>query len=252
MYSCTLSFPGGNKRLIDYKSGKSHLIPLLQENLQQALENQNLEVTVGIRGDVKPIGSSSAPWDDCFKEMVQVSHEEFVTPASISDNFCLMESGVIKGNVQLFLRLSCFGKSIQTQFEVLHEGGKSQFLFKTPNMATTFVCSKWVVSTSNKSINSKSTILFQIRCWNFHRLPTYRTSVQCCRLHQKRGQSGKRRAHIGLLDSCHGGKIQLHVWQAEFPPIGVSLPGVSEHSTSCERFGHNFRYSLFASQTWGG
>ncbi|XP_044745973.1 uncharacterized protein LOC123307645 isoform X3 [Coccinella septempunctata] len=143
-----ISGEGGNKRLIDFKSGKSHLIPLLQENLLQVLDSQSLEVTVGVRGDVIPIGTSSAPWDDSFKEMVQASHEEFVTPASIFDNFCLMENGVIKGNVQLFLRLSCFGKSIQTQFEVLHDSGNKQFLFKTPNMATTFICSKFGAGTS--------------------------------------------------------------------------------------------------------
>ncbi|XP_045479471.1 uncharacterized protein LOC123684295 isoform X3 [Harmonia axyridis] len=139
---------GGNKRIVDFKSGRSYLAPLLQEELLQALDTQGLEVTVGVRGDVVPLGTSSAPWDDCFKEMVQASHEEFVTPVSINDDFCLIENGVIKGNVQMFLRLSCFGKNIQTHVEVLQEGGNRQFLFKSPNMATTFICSKYGAGTS--------------------------------------------------------------------------------------------------------
>ncbi|KAL3285597.1 hypothetical protein HHI36_000126 [Cryptolaemus montrouzieri] len=77
---------------------------------------------------------------------------QFISPATILDNFCLMDNGQIKGSVQMFLRLSCFGRSIQTQFEVLHEGSNKQFLFKTPNMGTTFICSKYGTGTSTDFI----------------------------------------------------------------------------------------------------
>ncbi|KAK9884147.1 hypothetical protein WA026_005098 [Henosepilachna vigintioctopunctata] len=136
---------GSNKRHIDFKCGKSYLCFFSPDNLLDALERKSIEVVVCIKGDVQPICSATIPWNESFRDLITESKDVIglLTPATVTENCILMNNEIKKGNLVLFLRLSCFGTSLQTQFEVNLESGNKQYIFKSPYMMTTFTCTRY-------------------------------------------------------------------------------------------------------------
>lgn len=136
---------------MEFNIGKSYLFSCDPRKLIKALDNYPLEIAVSTRLNPTPIGISLVDWGADFNDMVQASSDSYgyVTPAAIYGLYNLRDAnGLPAGSMDLFIRLSCFGKNIQTSFQVIHQAGKEglpdkrQFLFKYTNAGTTFVCER--------------------------------------------------------------------------------------------------------------
>lgn len=110
-------------------------------------------MSVGTRMSPTPFGTVTIPWTDDFADMLSFCQDDFgyISPVSHRDIYVMRDSsGKETGHVEVFVRLSCFGKNIQTQFQVVHTrdtkygAPKTQFLFKSNNAATTFQCQRYV------------------------------------------------------------------------------------------------------------
>lgn len=137
---------------MEFNFGKSYLFACKAKDLYDSLKNHPLDIDVGIKQSPLPIGRAMVDWSEDFTDMVQASTESYgyITPAAIYGLFVLSDSsGAPVGSVDIFVRLSCFGKSIQTIFQVVQHPAKDggppgprQFLFKNNNAATTFKCER--------------------------------------------------------------------------------------------------------------
>lgn len=110
------------------KSGKSCLFSLTPEQVQEASEVFDVTVTVfkkmqpGWLPDKICIGSALISIANLFVELVKtVEMQSDKGPAAktMKDTFTLLDSnGSDVGKVTIYIRMSCFGKLIVTQFQV--------------------------------------------------------------------------------------------------------------------------------------
>ncbi|GJQ78372.1 hypothetical protein Trydic_g22198 [Trypoxylus dichotomus] len=146
---------------LGFCSGKSYLFPCKAETLLEAIKQYPIEMSIGTRMSPTPIGAVTIKWTDDYIDMLSFCKDDFgyITPVSHRDIYPMYDSsGKETGHVEVFVRLSCFGKNIQTQFQVVHtrdtkDGApKTQFLFKSNNAATTFQCQRFGMGTSTDAI----------------------------------------------------------------------------------------------------
>lgn len=147
---------------MEFNGGKSYLFSCNPLELLTAVETYPLEISICTRMNPLPYGTSIVDWGSEFSDMVQASSESYgyVTPAAIYGLYNLRDSsGLPVGSVDLFIRLSCFGKNIQTSFQVIQQQtgkdgvvGPRQYLFKYTNAGTTFICERYVIYPGNTSI----------------------------------------------------------------------------------------------------
>lgn len=98
------------------------------------------------------MGEVLVPWGLEFIDMVDKSKyiSDNVTPVSVKNTYDVNsnEGGDIVANIDLLIRLSCYGKSIQTQFQVITRQAtertlpSQRFLFKSSNADATFQAQK--------------------------------------------------------------------------------------------------------------
>lgn len=150
--SLSCLFVGSKSTDLDFSSGKSYLFPCDAKVLLQALKQYPIEMSVGTRISPAPIGTITIKWSDDFIDMVSFCQDDFgyISPVTHRDIYPMHDNtGKETGHVEVFVRLSCFGKNIQTQFQVVRTkdgkngSGKTQFLFKNNNAATTFQCQRY-------------------------------------------------------------------------------------------------------------
>lgn len=136
---------------MEFNIGKSYLFSCNPSDLMKALDNYPLEMSISTKSNPLPYGICLVDWGSDFTDMVQASSESYgyVTPAALYGLYNLRDSvGHPVGSMDLFIRLSCFGKNIQTNFQVIQNAGKDgnlgprQFFFKYTNAGTTFKCER--------------------------------------------------------------------------------------------------------------
>ncbi|XP_044253318.1 uncharacterized protein LOC123004224 [Tribolium madens] len=148
---CEADFSPGRKygKEDNTKSGKSCLFSLTPEQVQKASEVFDVTVTVfkrmqpGWLPDKISIGSALISIANLFVELVQsVELQADQTPSAktMKDTFVLMDStGSKVGKISIYIRMSCFGKLIVTQFQMNLEdksvlfkdkGGQSLYRYK--------------------------------------------------------------------------------------------------------------------------
>uniref|UniRef100_A0A0A9WGD7 Translation initiation factor IF-2 n=1 Tax=Lygus hesperus TaxID=30085 RepID=A0A0A9WGD7_LYGHE len=122
-----------DKQNVQFKSGKSLLfaLPSLQEN-DPNLGSVHVWITrrVARTDKTKIMGATDINLSGSFENLLQASAKmQAVSPISkfIRDTFQFKSEGSVVGTLTAFLRVSCFGKLIVTQFEVK---GKEKFTFK--------------------------------------------------------------------------------------------------------------------------
>ncbi|KAI4469109.1 l-asparaginase [Holotrichia oblita] len=152
---------GSKSADLDFCTGKSFLFPCDAKALLQALKQYPIEMSIGTKLSPTPIGTVTIRWSDDFIDMVSFCQDDFgyISPVFHRDIYTMRDaSGKETGHVEVFVRLSCFGKNIQTQFQVVHAKDqkdghpKTQFLFKSNNAATTFQCQRYGMGTSTDAI----------------------------------------------------------------------------------------------------
>lgn len=114
------------------------------------MTNTPLTLAVSTKGSTSPLGVVTIPWGPDFLDVVSASKEDsgYLTPVALKSIFPV-EGDTTVGEMEVTVRLSCFGKNVQTNIQVIKEGqsGK-QFLFKETSAGTTFQCQKYVVNYS--------------------------------------------------------------------------------------------------------
>ncbi|KAF6214761.1 hypothetical protein GE061_009504 [Apolygus lucorum] len=122
-----------DKQNVQFKSGKSLLfaLPSLQEK-DPNLGSIHVWVTrrVARTDKTKVMGATDINLSGSFENLLQASaKQQVVSPISkfIRDTFQFKSESNVVGTLTAFLRISCFGKLIVTQFEVK---GKEKFTFK--------------------------------------------------------------------------------------------------------------------------
>lgn len=128
------------------------MFPCKPDILINALRNLPLQVIVSFKQKPLPIGQTSVQWTPDFVEMVEGCKDSagYISPAYYKRQVRVDDSSGQKcADLDLFVRLSCFGKDIQTNIQILvpkdaKDGApvNKQFLFKCAALATTFQCEK--------------------------------------------------------------------------------------------------------------
>ena len=127
---CEADFSPARKygREENIKSGKSCLFSLTPEQVQKALEVFDVMITVfkkmqpGWLPEKICIGSALVSIANLFVELircVELQAEQGPSAKTLKDTFKLLDSvGTCVGKVSIYVRMSCFGKLIVTQFQV--------------------------------------------------------------------------------------------------------------------------------------
>lgn len=118
---------------------------------------KNSPLVVKVQNQKHPeqlLGSATIPWAQEYLKMVERCADEPaepVAPVSSQETYTLKNgiTGDKLGSIKLFLRISCFGRSIQTRFQIMDgtEDEKrlpKQFLFKSNSAETTFQAQRYV------------------------------------------------------------------------------------------------------------
>ncbi|XP_064215052.1 uncharacterized protein LOC103313005 [Tribolium castaneum] len=148
---CEADFSPGRKygKEDNTKSGKSCLFSLTPEQVQKVSEVFDVTVTVfkkmqpGWLPDKIAIGSALISIANLFVELIQsveVQADQTPSAKTMKDTFVLMDStGSKVGKISIYIRMSCFGKLIVTQFQMNLEdksvlfkdkGGQSLYRYK--------------------------------------------------------------------------------------------------------------------------
>ncbi|XP_066591908.1 microtubule-associated protein 10-like [Prorops nasuta] len=131
-----------------FKKGKSCLFALPSKVLEKPLNTFPISVSVykklppGVLPDVMLIGGAQIQAKDMINEMLKQRvfnarnlDEDFQDTFKIST-----ATGQVVGDITLFLRMSCLGKKIVTQFQIPHN--KKPYLFKGPEDSPVFQCKR--------------------------------------------------------------------------------------------------------------
>lgn len=136
---CEADFSPGRKygREDRTKSGKSCLFSLTPQQVQKATEVFDVNVTVfkkmqpGWLPEKISIGSALISISNLFVELirsVEIQTEQTPSAKTLKDTFVLLDSAGSKvGKINIYIRMSCFGKLIVTQFQVKQESDKLFF-----------------------------------------------------------------------------------------------------------------------------
>ncbi|XP_033226858.1 uncharacterized protein LOC117179311 isoform X2 [Belonocnema kinseyi] len=137
--------------LVDFSMGKSCLFPKKPNDLVQAMRSTPLKVGIFIATEKNeyepeeeklPICETKVLLSGCLCNQVAMSMNDknhLPKPYVIKNTYNLIDNqGDPSGTITLFLRLSCFGKSIVTQFALQD----SSFLFKSSQSPNEFQCTK--------------------------------------------------------------------------------------------------------------
>ena len=136
---------------LDLSAGKSCLFPKKPSELVTAMRSQPLKITVQKHTEKKicssikndpPICKSEVPLSGCLCDQVAMAMNDprhLPKPYTIRNTWNLIDdAGNPSGTILLFLRLTCLGKSIVTQFALQEKS----FLFKSSNSPNEFQCSR--------------------------------------------------------------------------------------------------------------
>ncbi|KAJ8926012.1 hypothetical protein NQ315_009867 [Exocentrus adspersus] len=125
---------------VTYDMGKSYLFMYNPKDLIKQFKKEKLEVSV--RVNHKTVGRVSFPWKEDFAGMVElfqrigvVKAVDFWNPIQPKDL-----DGNVVAEVEMFTRLSCFGDSLETQFQIKPVGDTKEYIFKNPYDTHTFKC----------------------------------------------------------------------------------------------------------------
>ncbi|KAJ3664353.1 hypothetical protein Zmor_008530 [Zophobas morio] len=122
---CEEDFNGGNKFGEEsVKTGKSCLFSLTPEQTKQVLKSFDITVGVfkrmpsGSEPEKACMGAAKVPILDLFMELI--SSKEVTTCAKVlQDNYPLLDTNKTPiGKIGVYIRLSCYGKNIVTQFQM--------------------------------------------------------------------------------------------------------------------------------------
>lgn len=136
---------------LDFTAGKSCLFPKRPNELVDAMRTKPLKISIH-KSSIKKICSREEPeiplckteisLPGCLCDQVSMSMNDSAhlpKPYTIHNTWNLIdEQGNPSGTILLFLRLTCLGKSIVTQFAVKNDN----FLFKNAETANEFQCIK--------------------------------------------------------------------------------------------------------------
>lgn len=137
---------------VDFSMGKSCLFPKKPNDLVQAMRSTPLKVGIFIatakneyepeEEEEPPICETKVLLSGCLCDQVAMSMNDknhLPEPYVIKNTYNLIDNqGNPSGTITLFLRLSCFGKSIVTQFALRD----SSFLFKSSQSPNEFQCTR--------------------------------------------------------------------------------------------------------------
>lgn len=129
-----------------FNSGNSYLFSYRPEELADALKTYTLDITLLSKSEPLPIGSLRIPWDKDFSKVVEFvpKHEEDSFEAAMLQGFYTLEDASESPicQIELLTRLTCFGTSIQTHFQIQRDGMSKTFLFEAGQANTVFQCEK--------------------------------------------------------------------------------------------------------------
>ncbi|XP_044264730.1 uncharacterized protein LOC123011389 [Tribolium madens] len=142
------AFPDSNEeqKEMQMNCGRSTLFACTPDDLLAKINSHPFEIVVYIKN--KPIGSAPIYWTKDFYTLVKKSKETFGVkgPVSMQDQFLVKEkdSNRIMGDIKASVKLSAFGNTIQTSFQLLNseQDAKKKFLIKGARGQTTFQCQK--------------------------------------------------------------------------------------------------------------
>ncbi|XP_074042075.1 uncharacterized protein isoform X1 [Leptinotarsa decemlineata] len=123
---------------VDLNMGKTYLFDYIASDLIMELKTLPLELLFRVKR--KPIGTALIPWKSEFSDMVKI-YETIGVVKSVDYNGTvdILEEDIGKvGSVDLFIRLSCFGSSIETDFRM--DPLTDEFTFMNPRTMATFKC----------------------------------------------------------------------------------------------------------------
>lgn len=141
----------GAECLIDFSAGKSCLFTKKPRDLVTAMQSRPLRISVykmrekipcGNANDDKSICETQVPLSGCLCDQVAMAMndaEHLPKPYTLKNTYNLIDDeGRPAGTVAIFLRLSCFGKSIVTHFAFQERS----FLFKSSQSSDEFQCTR--------------------------------------------------------------------------------------------------------------
>lgn len=123
-----------------YNMGKSYMFTSTPKEFIHHLKNEYLEVSLRIHQ--KTMASVFVPWPNNFPELVQLFENiGVVKPAEYRD---VEQLSSIRGEticqIDLSVRLSCFGDSVETQYQAKVVGNQNEYILKNPYDKHTFKC----------------------------------------------------------------------------------------------------------------
>ncbi|XP_023310511.1 uncharacterized protein LOC111691627 [Anoplophora glabripennis] len=126
-------------RQVLYNMGKSYLFTTSPKELINSLKEQ---LEMSLRVNQKTVGCAALTWSNDFTEMVKLFEKIGVVKAvDYSDVEELKgKSGQVVGKMDIFLRLSCLGNSVETQYQANVVGQRKEYIFKNPYDRHTFKC----------------------------------------------------------------------------------------------------------------
>ncbi|XP_012258834.3 uncharacterized protein LOC105687622 [Athalia rosae] len=136
---------------VDFSAGKSCLFTKQPRDLVQAMQSRPLQVGVyrtiakaacGAFVDDLPICETRVPLSGCLCDQVAMAMNDadhLPKPYTLKNTYNLLDDkGSPSGTIAIFLRLSCFGKSIVTHFTFQERS----FLFKSSESSDEFQCTR--------------------------------------------------------------------------------------------------------------
>lgn len=128
--SAVPSPPDAQNGSLEYSAGKSCLFTKQPRDLVQGMQSNPLRIGVFCLGDTYPIAESEIPLSGCLCDQVAMAMNDpdhLPKPYSLKGAFSLGDpGGNPSGSISLDLRLTCFGKSITTRYQLQPKS----FLFK--------------------------------------------------------------------------------------------------------------------------
>ncbi|XP_060536280.1 uncharacterized protein LOC132708157 [Cylas formicarius] len=132
-----------NPRVIKMNFGKTFLFTSRPSTLRNLLETEPLEI--GLYDGVKLCGSVTVPWKLEFSEMIKFFETiGMVKSCVIHELFPFTSDYDTKvADIDIFLKMSCFGENVQTLFQVRHFGKNQELIFRQGNKSETFKCERF-------------------------------------------------------------------------------------------------------------
>jgi hypothetical protein len=137
----------GEEKSLNLNCGRSTLFSCSPNELTKKFNSNPLVIKVTMRNS--SLGSCTIAWPKNFLDLIKKAPETFGVsgPVSIQDKFILVEPNTSKimGDIMATVRLSSFGNSIQTSFQLIDQvkAANKKFLVKGARGETTFECQKY-------------------------------------------------------------------------------------------------------------